>query len=47
MLASLYAEEKFTAVDNDTILGDQRFSVAGPSVVPAVAGGSIVLEVPG
>ncbi len=46
VLASLYAEEKFTAVDNDTILGEQSSSVAGPSVVPAVLGGSIILEVP-
>lgn len=46
VLASLYAEEKFAVVDNDTILGEQRISIAGPSVVPAVAGGSIILEVP-
>lgn len=46
VLASLYAEEKFAATDNDTILGESRTSIAGPSVVPAVAGGSIILEVP-
>ncbi len=46
VLASLYAEEKFSATDNDTILGESRTSIAGPSVVPAVAGGSIILEVP-
>lgn len=46
VLASLYDESKFALVDNGTLLGASKTSIAGPSVVPAVAGGSIILEVP-
>lgn len=46
VLASLYDETKFTLTDSETILGETKSSVAGPQVVPSVAGGSIILEVP-
>jgi len=45
VLASLYDESKFALVDNGTVLGSSVRSIAGPSIVPAVAGGSIILEV--
>lgn len=46
ILASLYDESKFTATDDGTMLGLNRTSIAGVSVVPAVQGNSIILEVP-
>jgi predicted phage tail protein len=46
VLGALYDEDKFALTDNATIIGLTRASVAGPQVVPAVIGASIVLEVP-
>jgi predicted phage tail protein len=46
VLGALYDESKFILADTSTILGLTRTSIAGPQVVPAVAGGSIILEVP-
>lgn len=46
VLAALYDETKFDLVDQSTELGLIRTSIAGPSVAPAVAGGTIILEVP-
>ena len=46
VLGALYDESKFVLADTSTILGLTRTSIAGPQVVPVVAGGSIILEVP-
>jgi predicted phage tail protein len=46
VLGALYDESKFALTDSSTILGVTRTSTAGAQVVPAVSGGSIVLEVP-
>jgi predicted phage tail protein len=46
VLGALYDETKFALVDSGTNLGLTRTSIGGPSVVPSIAGGSIVLEVP-
>lgn len=46
VLGALYDENKFSLTDSGTILGVTRTSIAGPQVVPAVAGGSIILEAP-
>jgi predicted phage tail protein len=45
VMASLYDEAKFNATDNGTIVGVTQASISGPSVVPAVNGGNIILEV--
>jgi predicted phage tail protein len=46
VLGALYDETKFALVDSSTNLGLTRTSTGGPSVVPSIAGGSIILEVP-
>jgi predicted phage tail protein len=46
VLGALYDETKFALVDSGTNLGLTRTSIGGPSVVPSIAGGSIILEVP-
>lgn len=45
VMASLYDETKFASTDNGTILGASQISIAGPSIVPAVNGSNIILEV--
>jgi predicted phage tail protein len=46
VLGALYDETKFALVDSGTNPGLTRTSIGGPSVVPSIAGGSIILEVP-
>jgi predicted phage tail protein len=46
ILGALYDETKFDLVDQSTELGQIRTSIGGPSVVPAITGDGIVLEVP-
>lgn len=46
ILGALYDETKFDLADQSTELGQIRTSIGGPSVVPAITGDGIVLEVP-
>lgn len=44
VLASFYYEEKFSIVDDSTMLSTELTSIAGSTVVPVVSAGSIVLR---
>jgi predicted phage tail protein len=44
VLASAYYEEKYSIVDNSTMLSSQTTSIAGLVVAPVVSAGSIVLR---
>lgn len=45
IFATEYDPAKFTEVDESTILGASRTSIAAPQIVPSISSGSIVLEV--
>lgn len=45
VLASLYYEDKYSIVDDSTMLSSQITSIAGLTVTPAVSAGSVILQV--